>query len=112
MVPIPCCCTYAGRIGQLISLIGTDIAKFALRIKTYQATGSVTQYAFLTFFSEMPSTLISPYAGVIVDRYDRKTVIMWADAITAFITLSLAFIFHFGTLEMWHLYIANIIVTQ
>ena len=100
------------RLGQLISLIGTDITKFALRIKTYQDTGSVTQYGFLTFFSEMPAMLLSPFAGVIVDRYPRKYIMMTADAATAATTLGLALLYYFDSLHIWHIYLANIVVTS
>jgi DHA3 family macrolide efflux protein-like MFS transporter len=58
----------------------------------------------------MPAMLLSPFAGVIVDRYDRKKVMMCADAATAATTLALFAAYHFGTLEIWHIYIANIMV--
>lgn len=57
---------------QMLSLIATDVTKFALRVFTYNATGSVSQFALITFFSEMPAILLSPFAGAVVDRYSRK----------------------------------------
>lgn len=69
--------------GQFVSLVGTDITKFALRIWTYQRTQSVGQYALITFFSEMPAILLSPLAGTFVDRYPRKITMVLADSSSA-----------------------------
>lgn len=74
--------------GQFISLVGTDITKFALRIWTYQRTQSVGQYALITFFSEMPTILLSPLAGTFVDRYPRKWIMVLADSSSASIYLN------------------------
>ena len=66
-------------IGQFLSVLATDVSQFALRTWTYQHTQSATQYAAVTFFSELPALAMSPVAGWLVDTQDRKTVLIGAD---------------------------------
>jgi MFS family permease len=76
-------------LGQFISLIGTDISKFALRIWAYEQSHSVSQYAFLTFLTEGISLLVSPFAGVFVDRFNRKLILIGSDFAAFLSTFSL-----------------------
>jgi len=98
-------------MGQFVSVIGTDITKFALRVWTYQRSGSVTEFALITFFTEMPSILMSPFAGAIVDRYSRKKIIICSDFISALCTLTLSLLLQGGQLNTWHIYCANTIAS-
>ena len=56
-------------LGQFVSLLGTEISKFSLRIWSYEKSGSSAEYAGVIFFTEMPSILMSPLTGPIVDRF-------------------------------------------
>lgn len=76
-------------IGQFVSLLGTDITKFGLRVWSFQQTKSVTQFALVTFFTEMPALILSPFAGAVVDRVSRKKVMIISDMISAGSTLVL-----------------------
>ena len=58
--------------GQLVSLIGSGLTNFALGVWVYQRTGSVTQFSLILLFAMLPSILISPVAGAIVDRWNRR----------------------------------------
>jgi len=58
--------------GQLVSFIGSGLTNFALGVWVYQRTGSVTQFSMILLFSLLPSILISPIAGAIVDRWNRR----------------------------------------
>ncbi len=93
--------------GTLISLFGTATTRFALLIWAYQQTGQATTTALLGFFSFSLFILISPLAGVLVDRWDRRVVMIVADLGAAMMTLIMLLIYSGGGLEIWHLYIAG-----
>ncbi|KAI9004319.1 major facilitator transporter [Hyaloraphidium curvatum] len=92
---------------QLVSLLASDIANFALRVHTYQATGSVSQFALITLFSELPSLLLAPLAGVVVDRYDRKRLMVLADVGSALVNLGQFYVFLHHGLTLPVVYVAN-----
>ncbi|MBD0301279.1 MAG: MFS transporter [Tolypothrix sp. T3-bin4] len=69
-------------LGQLVSLIGTWMAVFALDIWVFQKTGSATQFALVTLTCTVPPIIISPLAGTLVDRWDRR----WTMIISHFCT--------------------------
>eukprot|EP00050_Salpingoeca_kvevrii_P015830 m.50396 g.50396 ORF g.50396 m.50396 type:complete len:443 (-) comp6541_c0_seq2:86-1414(-) len=94
-------------ISQFVSLLGTDVAKFAVRVWIYEQHKSVTSFALLTFFAEVPALLLAPLAGSIIDRCHRKTVLVAADATAALATASLYFLHTTGDLAPWHIYAAN-----
>jgi MFS transporter, DHA3 family, macrolide efflux protein len=94
-------------IGQLVSLIGTSMTQFALTIWAYQLTGSAAALALVGFFSFAPVVLFSPIAGVLVDRWNRKLVMMMSD-IAAGLSTIIIFLLHLsGNLQIWHLYVAG-----
>ncbi|MFP2930033.1 MFS transporter [Pyxidicoccus sp. 3LG] len=66
-------------LGQVASLIGSGVTHFALGIEIYKRSGSVTQFSLLTFFYLLPMALVSPLAGVLVDRWDRRKVMLLSD---------------------------------
>jgi MFS transporter, DHA3 family, macrolide efflux protein len=75
-------------IGQIVSLIGSGMTCFADSVWVYTDRGaSITNLAVLAFVSQMPGVLISPIAGVIVDRYDRRKIMIVCNALAALVTL-------------------------
>ena len=91
--------------GQLISLLGTSMTSFALTIWAWQETGQATALALVGFFSFGPAVLLSPVAGALVDRWNRKLVMMLSDlaaGVASILTLALHLS---GSLEIWHLYV-------
>ncbi|CAG0927430.1 Penicillin acylase 2 proenzyme [Thermoflexales bacterium] len=66
-------------VGQLISLIGSGLSGFALGVWYFQAEASVTQLALFSFFNVVPGILLSPFAGVLVDRWDRRRAMLLSD---------------------------------
>lgn len=91
--------------GQLISLVGSGLTSFALGVWTYQRTQSVTQFALITFFAALPGVVVSPLAGALVDRWDRRKTMMASDACSALGTLAIALLLMAGHLESWHIYL-------
>jgi MFS transporter, DHA3 family, macrolide efflux protein len=96
-------------IGQLASLLGTNMTAFGLTIWAYGQTGRATDLALIGFFFITPMLLISPTAGAIVDRYNRKMMMMVSDLASGLTTVAVLFLFWSGSLEIWHLYIASAI---
>jgi DHA3 family macrolide efflux protein-like MFS transporter len=76
-------------IGQLVSLVGTQLTGFALGVWIYQRTGSVTQFALVTLSTNLPGVVLAPLAGVLVDRWDRRRVMIVSDFCAGLITLAL-----------------------
>ncbi|VAW42767.1 Uncharacterized MFS-type transporter [hydrothermal vent metagenome] len=94
-------------VGQFVSRIGTAMTRFALLIWAYQLTGSATTVALLGFFSFLPIILISPIAGVWVDRLDRRKVMIWTDLGAGLMTIVMLLLVQIGQLQIWHLYLAE-----
>jgi MFS family permease len=93
--------------GQLISLVGTATTRFALLVWAYEKTGQATTTALLGFFSYILYVLVSPFAGVVIDRLDRRVVMILADLGAGLMTLSLFLLYSSSNLEIWHLYVAE-----
>ena len=92
-------------LGQLVSLLGTGMTRFALTIWAYQETGSATTLALVAFFSFGPVVLLSPIAGALVDRWNRKLVVMISDLAAGTTTIALLILYSTGHLQIWHLYL-------
>ena len=94
-------------IGQVVSLLGTGMTRFALTIWAWQLTGSATALALMGFFSFGPIVLFSPVAGALVDRWNRKLVMMLSDLAAGLATVAIFLLYTTGHLEIWHLYVAG-----
>ncbi|HEX3131052.1 MAG TPA: MFS transporter [Thermoanaerobaculia bacterium] len=92
-------------IGQLVSLLGSGLTSFALGIWVLERTQSVTQYTLIILCASLPGVLIAPFAGALVDRWDRKWVMFFTDLGPGLITLTYAFLLWKGELHVWHIYI-------
>lgn len=96
--------------GQLVSQVGTAITRFALLIWAYEQTGAATTLALLGFFGFGTTVLVSPIAGVLVDRWDRKRVIMLSDLGMGLLSVLLLVLRTQGGLQLWHLYLVEILI--
>lgn len=94
-------------LGQVISLLGSELTGFALSVWVYQETNSVTQSALVTFFIMLPGILIAPLAGALVDRWHRRWAMIFSDVGAGVCTLLLALLFATERLEIWHIYVAT-----
>jgi DHA3 family macrolide efflux protein-like MFS transporter len=92
--------------GQAFSLLGSSLVQFALVWWLTQTTGSATVLATSTLVAMLPQIFLGPFAGAIVDRIDRKKVMIIADGSTALVTLGLVFIAWQGALQPWHIFVA------
>lgn len=94
-------------LGQLTSLLGTAMTGFALTIWAWQITGQATALALVGFFTFAPSLLVTPFAGALVDRWNRKFVMMLSDLAAVMSTIVVLLLFWTGNLQIWHLYITG-----
>jgi len=96
-------------LGQLISVLASSMTGFALSIWMYQETESATAMGLVQVCFITPFLIMSPFAGVMVDRYNRKLMMMLSD-FTAVLATALILILHLsGNLQFWHLYIAAVL---
>ncbi|MFZ0545231.1 MAG: MFS transporter [Candidatus Promineifilaceae bacterium] len=93
--------------GQLVSLIGTSMTRFALLVWLFEETNRATDVALLGFFSFVPFVLVSPIAGVWVDRLDRRKIMALADLGAGIMTIALLILYSSGRLQTWHLFMAE-----
>jgi DHA3 family macrolide efflux protein-like MFS transporter len=91
--------------GQFLSLLGTGMSRFALTLWAWEITGSATALALVAFFSFAPSVILSPIAGALVDRWDKKLTMMLSDLAAGAGTVILFFLSLNGVLDIWHVYI-------
>lgn len=90
--------------GQAFSLFGSSLVQFALVWWLTVTTGSATVLATATLAGMLPQILLSPFAGVVVDRTSRRLVMLVADSLTALFTLVLVWLFAIGQAQVWHVY--------
>ncbi len=91
--------------GQLISLIGSGLTGFAVGVWVFQDTGSVTLFSIILLATMLPAIFLAPVAGVMVDRWDRRWTMIWADTGAALCTLTIAGLLYFDALQIWHIYV-------
>ena len=94
-------------LGQLVSLTGSSLTNFAIGVWVYQATGSATRFALIAFSSILPVILLSPMAGALVDRWDRRWVMIVSDTGAALSTFTIILLFATNNLDTWHIYVAT-----
>jgi len=76
--------------GQSISLIGTWMTRIATSWLVYRLTGSALLLGTVSFAGQIPTFLVAPFAGVWVDRLDRRQVLLWTQALSMIQSLALA----------------------
>lgn len=93
--------------GQVVSMMGTNMTRFAALAWAYQQTGDATTLALLGFFGFLPIVVVSPFAGVWIDRLDRRKILILADLGAGVMTLAMLALYAAGELQIWHLYLAE-----
>ena len=94
-------------LGQLVSLLASSITNFALDIWVYQRSNSVTQLSQLILLTTLPYVIISPLAGILADRWNRRWVMILSDSGAAVSTLTIAALLFTGQIQIWHIYLAT-----
>lgn len=96
-------------IGQIVSVLASSMSHFGLTIWMYQQTESATAMGLMQVFFVTPFLIMSPFAGAMVDRYNRKLMMMLSDLTAVIATSGVFVLFLTGDLEFWHLYIAAVL---
>ena len=89
---------------QAVSQIGSSIAQFALIWWITNTVGSATALATASLMGLLPFVVLGPFAGALVDRWNRKRVMIIADAISMACVMVLAYLFFIGQAQIWHAY--------
>jgi len=88
--------------GQALSLLGSQAVQFALIWWLTQRTGSATILAAAAFLGLLPQIALGPFIGALIDRWNRKRIMLFADAVVAGASAILAGLFLFGTVSTGH----------
>ena len=94
--------------GQQLSLVGTRAAQFALVWWLTTETGSATVLATASMAALIPGIVLGPFIGALVDRWNRRIVMLAADTFIALVSLWLAYHFWTGTMRVWYVYVVMI----
>lgn len=89
--------------GQGISLIGTWLTRFAMGYETFHISGSAFELGLVAFFSQAPTAVIAPLAGVLVDRWDRHRTLVLTQVFAMLQSAALAAFALTDTMTVFHL---------
>ena len=92
-------------LGQFTSLLGSSMTNFALTIWAWEKTGTATALALTGLAFVLPNILVTPVAGALVDRWNRKIVMMLSDLAAGIGTIAIFLLYTADALQIWHLYI-------
>ena len=89
--------------GQNISLIGTWMQNIAIGWMVYRMTNSAAMLGVVGFTSQVPSLVITPFAGVLADRWDKYRVIVICQVLAMIQAFAIAFLTLSGRIAVWHI---------
>ena len=95
---------------NVISMLGSGMNAAAVAWYILQATHSEIALGTFAVLQTIPAMLMLPFTGVIIDREDRRCLVMWLDAIRALIILAVAILAFMGRAKIWELYLMNTLV--
>lgn len=96
-------------IGQFTSLLGSELTNFAITLWAWEMTGQATPLSLIMVFTQIPRLMVAPFAGLWVDRYRRKNLMLLGDFVAGLSTIALLMLFLTDQLQVWHLYISGAI---
>ena len=89
---------------QSISLLGSQIVQFSLVWWLTKASGSASVLAVASIMALLPQVFISPIAGALVDRWNRRLIMIATDSLVAMMVVILAILYALGLVQIWHIY--------
>lgn len=95
--------------GQIISVLASNMSWFALTIWAFEKTESATVLGIVQVSFLLPFLIISPIAGAMVDRYNRKLMMMVSDLGAVLATGGILILNAADQLEIWHLSVASVV---
>ena len=94
--------------GQLISLVGTWMQSVAMSWLVYRLTNSALMLGLIAFLSQAPSFFVSPFAGVLIDRWDKHKVMVITQILAMLQAFILAALTLAGSIQVWHLVLLSL----
>ncbi|MGC2697083.1 MAG: MFS transporter [Candidatus Angelobacter sp.] len=95
---------------NLISMIGSGMNSAGVTWFILQKTHSEMALGTLLMLQTIPALLMLPFTGVVIDREDRRRLLMWLDAIRGLVILAVAILAYRGMATLWETYLMAIIV--
>ncbi|WP_042461287.1 MFS transporter [Neobacillus dielmonensis] len=95
---------------QAVSQFGSAMTSFALVIWAYTQTNSVMAVSLMTFCSYVPYIIVSLFVGAFIDSHNKKMIMLCSDFIAAVCSLFVVILWNFGNLQIWHIYIVNLVI--
>jgi MFS family permease len=96
---------------NVISMLGSGMNSAAVAWYILQATHSETALGTFAVLQTIPAMLMLPFTGVIIDREDRRRLVMWLDALRAVIIVTVAILAFQHHVQIWQLYLMNTLVS-
>lgn len=90
--------------GQFFSILTSSLVNFAIIIWLSLETGSAEMLAWAAIAGLLPQSIIGPFTGALIDRWNRKRIMMLADTFIALCTLMLAILFWIDMAQVWHIF--------
>src|ERR1700741_5449938 len=95
---------------NLISMVGSGMNSSAVAWYILKATHSEMALGTFAVLQTLPAMLMLPFPGVVIDREDRRRLVMWLDALRALIIVAVAILAFRGQVKVWQLYLMNPLV--
>jgi len=92
-------------LGQMVSLAGSGLTTFGLGVWVYQRTGSAAAFSFIYVCATAPALFVAPLAGALVDRWDRRRMLIVSNLGAAVGPAVFVLLLALGRLEIWHVYV-------
>ncbi len=91
--------------GQAFSLVGSQLVQFAIIWWLTKTTGSARMLATASLIALLPQVFLGPFVGTLVDRWNRRMILIFADGISALALVVMAYLFWTGHIQVWQVYI-------
>src|SRR5580700_2312500 len=95
---------------NVISMLGSGMNSAAVAWYVLKATHSEMALGMFAVLQTVPAMLMLPFTGVVIDREDRRRLVMWLDALRAVIIVAVAILAFRGQVKVWQLYLMNTLV--
>ncbi|MBN1120612.1 MAG: MFS transporter [Anaerolineae bacterium] len=97
-------------LGQMASMVGTTMTHFALLVWMWEDSGKATTVTLFMFSGWILFLIVTPFAGVITDRFDRRLILIVSDLASVLVTVVYIVLYSTGRLEIWHVYVGEILI--
>ena len=97
--------------GKAVSVIGSALYSYAMSLYVLKTTGSAMGFAATLLFGMLPGAILSPFAGIAADRFNRKVLIVGMDVLSGVAVLSLFAYANIFMLNLFGIYLAAILLS-